>query len=411
LGGPEGDDCRSCTENTYCTGGTSQPISCSPGTVSTPGSSACKTLICPPGSYANVYSCSNCSQNFYCPGNASQPIPCQPGTVSTPGSSTCQNLICPPGSYANVYNCSNCSQNFYCTGDTSQPTPCQPGTFSTPGSETCQNLNCTPGYYINVHKCSQCPTNVSLCVGNCLIPTCYQNVTCPMGKYRDWTGCVLCPKNTYQMIPNNTESLSSCLSCPEKTNSSTGSTDKSQCVINAGYYINENLELLPCTPGFYCIGGITTNRTACPIATYSLAGQSSCTSCYRPGYYCPNAYTAPIPCPSNIADTCVNKSGFYGIPGQFITICPINNYCVGGFISPVPCINSFTFTQGSTKIEDCIANAGYVGYGNNIMQCPENFFCPAGSLDPFPCPTYSQSPMGSDDVEDCKAADGYYCNV
>jgi hypothetical protein len=89
----------------------------------------------------------------------------------------------------------------------------------------------------------------------------------------------------------------------------------------------------------------------------------------------------------------------------------MNNYCPGRTSIFYPCFNNlFIFTNRSTGIEDCRANAGYVGYGNNIIPCPKYFFCPKGPIHPFPCPTYSQIPIGSDGIEDCMAADGNNCN-
>jgi hypothetical protein len=392
---------------------------CPPGQY-TPDCRSC--VSCPVGTYKSENdrsNCITCSTGYYCPseGSTSRNIcsDCKAGMYETRACNSTHDRICSPcpNNYyqpnQNSINCINCPLYTVSPQGANSSTLCvaSAGYYGQPGT---QPTVCPKNSYCPLGSTAPipCQNDTTSYIGSSSVFDC--KFTCKKGQYRESYTCIGCPNNTYQMNPENQYSITSCLACPGNTTGPSSSPDKIQCSVKPGFYINEKDELFLCSPGFYCTGVNTTNQTACPPGTYSFVGQTSCMSCLKTGYYCPNASTAPIPCPPNTSNTCPDKPGYYGIPGQFISICPIDHYCTGGSTNPAHCINSFNPANGSTRIEDCVANAGYTGYGNNIMPCPENFFCPKGSIYPFPCPTYSQSPIGSDDVEDCIAVDGYYCN-
>ena len=87
--------------------------------------------------------------------------------------------------------------------------------------------------------------------------------SCPSGSYCDGTGTA-------------TPGVAGCTqTCPLNSNSRSGATSVTDCTCNDGYYMNNGV-CETCPAGYACSGG---EMTQCENGTYSVAGQSICTSC------------------------------------------------------------------------------------------------------------------------------------
>jgi hypothetical protein len=150
--------------------------------------------------------------------------------TSSAGSSSC--ATCPAGNYINGSSCNKCTPGYYSITAQSKCDFCSPGKYSSlPGSTTCSN--CVGGIS---------PSNAS---SSCQV--CTAGFYSPAGLL-----CLPCPISLYA----NTSGLTICHTCDPMTNTQLeGSTSKSACLCQAGYYGDVSVEQCrPCSqgPAFIC---------------------------------------------------------------------------------------------------------------------------------------------------------------
>jgi TNFR/NGFR cysteine-rich region/Tyrosine-protein kinase ephrin type A/B receptor-like len=277
--------------------------------------------------------------------------------------------------------------------------------------------------------------------------------SCPAGEYASNCVCVQCPINTFK----STSDGSSCVPCPGNTSSLAGSTNVTQCTVNAGYFGLPGMAGTQCEPGFYCPAGATVpmlcpNNTyapnprmsaclnctgcspgffvkqacnpladrqceLCQVGTYSLfVNQYICIQCV-PGTY--NSYRGSTSClncpkytfaPSHGMPTCQTCSRTCNVT------CPIgtaavdctstqDNVCAscesGKYRNSLPqfqCVNcTRTCTQGFIEETPCTPLSD-----KGCKQCPSGFFCPNATAQ-LPCLLGHHCPVGSSSPTLCLA--------
>ena len=112
---------------------TVNPVPCSPGTYSKPGSSGCSR--CPAGEWTTRHGssyCDICPIGHSCAVGSSNPEPCPLGT-SNPfmGKTNCSQ--CEAGDYTpglQTVTCSACPHGHYCSDPAEQPKKCPPGRYN-----------------------------------------------------------------------------------------------------------------------------------------------------------------------------------------------------------------------------------------------------------------------------------------
>lgn len=145
MGGKSANDCKSCLDGYYCTGGKWVPdpsmnqglMKCAAGLIPDSTKTKCynpdvNKIQCKPGTYlpANTKSCVNCLDEYACTGGKWLPDPsmnqglmkCAAGLISNNAKTACKTpdaMDCKAGEYipANSTKCSKCSgTNKYCPG-------------------------------------------------------------------------------------------------------------------------------------------------------------------------------------------------------------------------------------------------------------------------------------------------------
>ncbi|CAM4616195.1 unnamed protein product [Lepidochelys kempii] len=462
---------RLCQAGTFCPGGSSLPIPCTPGSYC-----ASAELAAPSGP---------CDAGFYCTGGSTLPNPtdgavgniCPPGYVCPQGSSS--PSPCPPGSFLayhggqSAQDCQPCLAGWFCS-HRGQSTPeglCKEGWFCPEGSVSGLNPDyiCPVGHY--------CPTGSP------------EPKTCPSGKYQDQTGqsrCKTCPAGKFcdpeVQIQDHKETFSHgaikpadcpagyyCLSgtkaakqypCPEGTFSNqTGLSSSKDCRACPGGKFCADAGLLtpsgPCLPRYYCIlkarvPNPVNDETGdlCPAGHFCPLGSSSPVPCPT-GTFLPQSgmasHNACLPCPggkfcqgeglASVSGTCY--AGYYcdmesTRPDQ--KHCPPGSYCPKGTESPIPCgAGSLNPHSGKWHLTDCQpCPAGYFcsGLGKTAAEglcsagyycppgqtsatplsyrCPRGFSCPAGSSIPMACEKGThQAQEGKESCDICPA--GFFC--
>ena len=212
-----------------------------------------------------------------------------------------------------------------------------------------------------------------------------------------------------------------------------------------GHYCITGLTPEDCPPGFYCPEGTGQVWQSCPAGTYSTAtglfDVSGCTQCDG-GWYCdsPNATAVTGRCDAGYyctsgSDTATPDTGNTGVAGP----CPTGHYCGQQTTTPDPCprgtYNNQTKLTAQSQCTDCsygkyCGSTGlteptgdcYAGfycllraeYPNNPTvdstggPCPVGHYCPNGTSYPLGCPAGSYNPTtGLSECITCPA--GYYC--
>jgi hypothetical protein len=237
------------------------------------GSTSC--TLCFAGNYSTGSSCVSCSGGRYSSSNGSIVCDlCASGYSSNVGSSTCH--ICPSGFYSTSGSpCSSCIAGFFSniTGqsvcracdvglyadaaNSTLCTLCQEGKFnSAPESSYC--TFCSSGRYSTikgVSDCSECLNGTFADVEGSSICS-----PCKQGRFSNsfaskLTNCLSCPMAFYA----NESGLALCFRCDPLTDTqSEGSTSKSACLCQEGYFGNVLIEQCrPCAqgPAFKCPTG------------------------------------------------------------------------------------------------------------------------------------------------------------
>lgn len=168
---------------------------------------------------------------------------------------------CSPGYFLSGSSCFLCPAARYCPGGTSYFLSCYSAIYSTHlGLSVCPT--CTPGNYVlsSTLTCSACAP----------------------GTYNDnplSNGCNTCPNGLVAM----NSGMSACTPCPYSDTSPT--LDKTQCVCNAGFYLNSSNLCVGCAKGWYKSAIGNNACLYCGEGFYGSATmQTTCQSC-DPGYY------------------------------------------------------------------------------------------------------------------------------
>ena len=284
-----------------------------------------------------------------------------------------KGYYCPPGSKHNKqYECGG--TEFYCPDGSARPIIVLKGYYSTPLNQS--ELNrwnqtiCEKGYYCKEGKRYECGDKDVYCLEGSDNPikvhngyytypdinnnkTRYEERLCPSGYYCSNGVKYECGIHHY---------------CPEGSSSP---KDIPEGYLSGPSSVDESIryELLNCTAGFYCSGGVMRD-----------CGE---------GFYCPpgSAYPNLIPF-GYFAQT--NISDYLHISN--IILCPIGSYCRNGMRSLCPA-GHYGDVEGLSSF-------------NCSGLCYSGYYCPEGSISPrsidcggidFYCPIGSSFPIPVDD--------------
>ena len=401
-------------------------LSCGAGysTDSQASNSTNDCLVCPAHSYVQTdevlgRTCEACPEN----------------SVSLAGSEGLASCSCEPGFTGTNDACVGCEVGKYKSVSGSHScTLCPEGYIGIQDANLTSNrvsislacLQCEANTYTSsLSNCESCPSNSQSTVGSNEIGDCKCSPgftgpdgglcgACSPGTYKESEGsaiCLACPANTYQSLSSAT-SQASCLACPEHTISASGSDHESDCLCQAGYFL-ENGSCVSCAEGSY----------------KPLNGPEACTACPTGTYYDGNApfiINHCKICPANSQDvavgvgieSCVCQAGYIK---ENDTCRP----CTEGYYCPTEtqesqCYNGATASEASSSVNDCVCLPGF--YANctgeschySCLLCPVNFYCPgaqsASGNALVACPSQSSTLTlaGLSYLSDCKCNPGWY---
>ncbi len=241
---------------------------------------------------------------------------------------------------------------------------------------------------------------------------------CPVGTFANGGGfmnCALCPAGFY----SNTTAATMCSPCPLGSYSAvTGAISSSTCLL--------------CSPGYYASNLASVSCVPCANGTFSLSGESKCSSCPTGKYSYSNISPAcsAISCSSTgysgVSGNCTCGQGYGGavvyVSGSLsgCEACKSGEWSIGGngvSCLPIPCPNNgYAGAPGS-----CECAPGFTGrafYISEIVRgctaCPNNMWSPGGNGDTFSnaCVGIScgySGYAGRDGM--CMCAAGFYGNV
>ena len=445
--------CLQCPQNTNSGNGTSTKNGCIciPGTTGVNGY-ACTE--CPPGTYkydTGDSLCINCGAGTYSTTTQSTKqidcLGCPENTFSPAGSSMKNNCSCNAGSVGmDGESCVLCIAGTYKrTSGTSVCTKCSAGKYST-----------VEGAIFNV--CQSCPVNSNSTVGSDRILDCICNAgstgingssctLCKAGKYKILTGdspCVDCDSGQYLNTTGSQSNL--CKSCPNYSNSLSGSGDKNDCICNAGSTGLHGSICKLCQTGTYKETKGSHECTLCLSGKYSVdlgSVSDTCQSC-PPNSNAPAGSDQHTDCTCNSGAT-VNNANNTGcslcVPGKYkinIGDAPCTS-CTNGTYSNqtgsndintcVSCHLDSTSDMGSISNRQCICNKGFTGVdGETCNGCASGTYkenigssiCILCAISTYStvvnstteencnlCPPYSSSHIGSVKKTDCVCKSGY----
>ena len=197
------------------------------------------------------------------------------------------------------------------------------------------------------------------------------NLVCPPGqKKSDSNKCYECEPNTYSPEPNTS---TSCLSCPSRSSSLTGST---YCSCNEGTYMStDNEECLECPRNSTSLNG--SSFCSCVAGTYLYSDLSSCVLCPK-GTVSKEGGTDPSDCvscpagsvPLNNGQVCSCEKGYGWESGlskeQSCKVCPANSFKDKRQGICVQCPDEATSLPLS---EECHCPSGLSWDGGSCVNC------------------------------------------
>ncbi len=157
----------------------------------------------------------------------------------------------------------------------------------------------------------------------------FQCIHCLPGKYKSVianNACVSCPANFY-LDYSGADDQSDCVACYANMTSGEGSSNKTQCRCNPGFYGPLGGPCLPCAKATYA----------------NNLGQSACS-------LCPSNADSDVQ--SDALTDCACVAGYTGANGSTCTTCAANKYKT---------------TTGSHACTDCVANTMTLGPGNTVQ--------------------------------------------
>lgn len=305
-----------------------------------------------------------------------------------------------------------CPEGRYCSIGVQVPESCPVGTWSNSiglkVSGECQA--CSPGYYCNstglVAPSGPCSARF-YCSGNASTSMPTDGLTggpCTIGHY--------CPEGTADPIP-----------CAHGT--FVNVTHADECwACTPGYYCISGLTPQMCPPGYYCPSGTGIVWQSCPRGTFStqegLSNETQCTQCHG-GYYCANKNSTVVSgsCSAGYyctqgSDTPTPDANYTGIAGP----CSAGHYCGIRTTNPEPCpLGTFSNALRNQNSSDCTACSygqycGTTGLTTPTGECWGGFYCLTGSKYPNnpnlddsggPCPVGHYCPNGTAYPLGCQA--------
>ena len=210
---------------------------------------------------------------------------------------------------------------------------------------------------------------------------------CADGFAYEMSTCVECSMNTFKSSISNI----ACTPCtqvkPHSGHAVVGAKNDSLCACNSGFTFQDN-ECVLCEPGkyknlefsdssciecpvdHYCPLG-SVNPNPCMANSASLAGRSKAQDCLcNAGYEINIQYDACVQCIEGSYKNTVSNA-------NRCQQCPYNTY--NNLTAQAECFgcphDSFVFETGSQDISDCLCNAGYQKYTEELCEkCPLNFY-------------------------------------
>ena len=399
FSGQDGGTCTMCASGTYSVAASNPQCEYCDNNADSPAAStvqsACK---CNAGFHGlNGGTCSECvAGKFNTLAGSHTCTDCKIGTYSaTVGAtqvSTC--LACPTNSTSllgsNVSTDCVCSAGF--TGPDSETcSPCVAGKYKRlTGSEAC--TDCKPGWYsttvgaIRISTCLFCPERSYSLSGSStpLACICIAGNTGPDGGR-----CHACGVGKYKANVGTAD----CDICPVFSDSYSGSRNKQACRCNSGYstsHIMHNMSCTICPGGKYKLADpkerknlLSTQCEPCGLGGFSIAGSSSCTC---------------------------NK-GFFSGPTDICTMCAAGKYtATRGEAECTICPTHSHSPAGSTAITACTCNAGASGPdAQSCEQCETGQYqSTTASIRCDVCTENSNSPAASTAATACICNAGFY---
>jgi hypothetical protein len=398
--------CEGCATNMQSSPGSDEAIDCKCNTGYT-GSDGTTCAACVAGTYKTIVGavkCTNCLVDTY-------------STVVAKTDSVCDSCPSFAQSPAGSNELTDCQCNAGYSGlDGDTCTACGSGHYKPEvGAAVCSN--CPADHYqpdaakTALSDCKTCGPNSLSSVANALQASCqcapgYTGPNggtceaCYMGKFKRNKGaheCELCPNATYSGETAQT-SDATCQACPTFSRSWMGSTARSDCHCEFGYYTNNigmaDSSCTKCAVGTFndrlnqetcskCPAGkfsnveTATSEETCQICTvgFSADGQSQCDAC-------PGNSTAPHES-DNIVD-CLCNPGYTGANGGTCT------HCMPG---------KFKGDEGSALCTNCLPDTYHSEYAKEFQSDCNN------------CDPNAEAPEGSDSRDDCKCKVGWTSNI
>lgn len=293
---------------------------------------------------------------------------------------------------AQSLTCVGCEVNTYCNGQGGPADTCPANMFSDRLATSLGDCRCLPGYEL---VSSVGNVSCNLCSGTkyCLLGSpnyCDPNSAttqsgssdksacrCDSGYYyANLQGnyyCTACPVGQYK---NNVGNDGACQTCPDGTfNNQTGMQSVANC--------------LQCRAGTRSVSGKHECST-CPAGTSSGVGSAACNPC-GVGFYSDSGASTCTPCPAGTYD---------GEPqnGQGIGTCAA---CVGGKFSP-----RLNATSEAT-CQDCGEGFFSTGSASVCSACSPGTYSTNGSTSCLSCPANSTS-IGGTGYSQCQCLAGFY---
>ena len=229
---------------------------------------------------------------------------------------------------------------------------------------------CPGDHYCSEGSIKDCP----IYSGSNTESTLRTDCSCKAGYYgiidMESGGCEICPKGTY--CPGGPLYGNSKNECRDSSSTvSEGSTSKSDCICNVGFYKpagQESCEL--CLPWFFCVGD--ENLQTCPANTESSSGSIAITDCKcKLGNYAGGDGMECTPC----------QPGKYKpvIGAGICTPCPTgtwsDKYEASSVNTCLSCGADSVSVEASDEIKDCKCRPGFTGSnGGTCSQCTEGTY-------------------------------------
>ncbi len=235
---------------------------------------------------------------------------------------------------------------------------------------------------------------------------------CAAGKYKTEAlngSCTDCVAGTYGNATGSTDNTS-CIACTANSNSPARSTAQSNCTCNAGFGGDAGTgSCTACVAGKYKNQAGNGDCTGCGAGKYGVAegktNETSCTACIA------NSFS---PAQSSARAACTCNAGYGGDAGTGnCTLCVVGTYKSAGWNGDcTACAANSTSEAGSDAIADCQCIAGFSGNASdtnvNCTACvAATYKDKVGNTNCKACPSNSTSAEGSTFLNECICNAGF----